>query len=224
LAGVSGANFKTKSFIEREWGMRLYYATGTCSLAAQIVAQEAGIELRLQEVDLATRAVSAPGDFMAINPKGFVPALELDDGEILTEVTVIVQYLADLRPQSELIPPAGRLARYRVQEMLAYINTEFHQSYAPMFRPGSPHEVLTERKAYLINHYALIDKQLHGRQYLFGHTFTVADAYLFTATGWAEYENVKLDLSGFTEVQAFQRRVAARPAVRVAMRNEGLAA
>jgi glutathione S-transferase len=200
--------------------MRLFYASGACSLSPHIVAREAGIEVVLQKVDLKTKTIATEGDFLAINPKGSVPALELDNGEILTEGPTIVQYLADLKPQSGLAPPSGTMARYRLQEMLGYINSELHKSYSPLFRPETPPQTRSERQEYSIRRYALPDKQLEGRQYLFGDTFTVADAYLFTVTSWAQH--VKLDLSQFANLQAFQRRVAARPAVQAAMKAEGL--
>jgi glutathione S-transferase len=200
--------------------MKLFYASGACSLSPHIVAREAGIDLALQKVDLKTKTIVTEGDFLAINPKGSVPALGLDNGEILTEGPTIVEYLADLKPQSGLAPPAGSMARYRLQEMLGYINSEIHKSYSPLFRPDTPAETRAERQAYLLRRYALLDKQLEGRQYLFGDTFTAADAYLFTVTNWAPH--VQLDLSQFANLQAFQRRVAARPAVQAAMKAEGL--
>ncbi len=200
--------------------MKLFYASGACSLSPHIVAREAGIDLQLQKVDLTTQTIATAGDFLSVNPKGYVPALQLDSGEILTEGPAIVQYLADLKPQSGLAPPAGTLARYRLEEMLGYINSELHKSYSPLFRPDSPAETRAEQQAYLLRRYALIDQQLEGRKYLFGDTFTVADAYLFTVTGWAEY--VKLDLSQYANLRTFQQRVAARPAVQAAMKAEGL--
>lgn len=200
--------------------MKLFYASGACSLSPHIVAREAGIDLRLQKVDTKTKTVATEGDFLTVNPKGYVPALELDNGEVLTEGPAIVQYLADLKPQSGLAPPAGTMARYRLQEMLGYINSEIHKTYSPLFRAETPAETRAERQAYLLKRYALIDKQLEGRQYLFGDTFTAADAYLFTVTSWAQH--VKLDLSSFPHLLAFQQRVAARPAVQTAMKAEGL--
>lgn len=200
--------------------MKLFYASGACSLSPHIVAREAGIDLRLQKVDLKTKTVAAEGDFLSVNPKGYVPALELDDGEVLTEGPTIVQYLADLKPQSGLAPPAGTLARYRLQEMLGFINSEIHKTYSPLFRPDTPAETRAERQAYLLRRYAVIEKQLEGRKYLFGDTFTVADAYLFTTTSWAPH--VKVDLSAFPNLLSFQKRVAARPAVQAALKAEGL--
>ena len=200
--------------------MRLFYASGACSLSPHIVALEAGIELRLQKVDLKSKTVAAEGDFYGINPKGYVPTLELDNGEILTEGTAIVQYLADLAPQKGLAPAAGTFERYRLQEWLGYINSELHKSYSPLFHPETPAQTRTERLAYLNKRYAIVEKRLERHPYLLGAAFTVADAYLFTVTNWAAH--VKLDLTPFPNLRAFQERVAARPAVKAAMKAEGL--
>jgi glutathione S-transferase len=200
--------------------MKLFFAPGACSLAPNIVANEAGIELRLQKVDPHTKTVTSAGDFWAINPKGYVPALELDNGSILTEGPTISQYLADLKPQSELVPPAGTLERYRIQELLGYINSEIHKTYSMLFKPNLPAELRAEREEYLLRRYALLDQKLEGREYLFGDRFTIADAYLFTVTTWAPA--VKVDLSKLGNLQQFQERMAARPAVKAAMRAEGL--
>ena len=200
--------------------MRLFYSSGACSLSPHIVAREAGIDLKLQKVDLKTKTLVSQGDYLAVNPKGSVPALELDDGEILTEGPVIVQYLADLRPEKGLAPPAGTLERYRLQEWLGYINSELHKSFSPLFRPDTPAETRAERQAYLNRRYTLIEQRLAQHPYLMGDAFTVADAYLFTVTQWAGI--VKLDLSAFPKLRAFQERIAARPAVKAAMSAEGL--
>ena len=200
--------------------MKLYYAPGACSLSPHIVAREAGIPIELAKVDTKTKTMATDGDYWAVNPKGYVPALGLDNGEILTEGPAIVQYLADLKPASGLAPANGTLERTRVQEMLGYINSEIHKSYSPLFNDKTTPEVRTERMEYLNKRYGLIEKQLQGRDYLFGKTFTVADAYLFTVTNWAHH--VKLDLSAFPNLAAFQKRVAARPAVQAAMKEEGL--
>ncbi len=200
--------------------MKLFYASGACSLSPHIVAHELGIELSLQKVDLKTKTIASEGDFLAINPKGYVPALQLDDAQVLTEGPVIVQYLADLKPEKGLAPPAGTRARYRLQEWLGYINSELHKSYTPLFRPDTPAEIRAERQAYLTKRYTLVEKHLAGRSYLLDDNFTVADAYLFTVTSWAGH--VKFDLSPFPNLRAFQDRIAARPAVKAAMRAEGL--
>ena len=200
--------------------MKLYYASGACSLSPHIVAHEAGIALELQKVDLKGKAMRTEGDYLAVNPKGYVPALQLDNGELLTEGQVIVQYLADLKPESQLAPPPGSFARYRLQEMLGYINSELHKSYSPLFNPATPAETRAERQAYLLRRYTVVETQLQGRSYLFGDRFSVADAYLFTVTNWARM--VKVDLGQFPNVLAFQERAAVRPAVQAAMRAEGL--
>jgi glutathione S-transferase len=200
--------------------VKLFYATGSCSLSPHIVAHEAGIELQPQKVDLKTKTVHSAGDFLTINPKGYVPALQLDSGEVLTEGPTIVQYLADLKPETGLAPPAGTLARYRLQEWLGYINSELHKSYSLLFRPDTAPETRTERQAYLRKRYALIETRLESHPCLLGGTFTVADAYLFTITNFAA--TVKFDLSAFPSVRAFQERTRARPAVTAAMRAEGL--
>ncbi|HEX8754997.1 MAG TPA: glutathione transferase GstA [Steroidobacteraceae bacterium] len=200
--------------------MKLFYASGACSLSPHIVAHEAGIELSLQKVDLKTKTIASQGDFFAVNPKGYVPVLQLDDGQVLTEGPVIGQYLADLKPEKGLAPAAGTLPRYRLQEWLGYINSELHKTYSPLFNPATPAETRAERLAYLAKRYTLIEKQLASHPYLLGESFTVADAYLFTITNWAGA--VKLDLSPFPHLRAFQERVAARPAVKAAMKAEGL--
>ncbi len=200
--------------------MKLYYSSGACSLSPHIVAREAGIELSLRKVDLKTKTMASEGDFLGVNPKGYVPTLELDNGEVLTEGPVIVQYLADLVPEKGLAPPAGTFERYRLQEWLGFINSELHKSYSPLFRPETPAETRADRQAYLNKRYGVVEQRLAGRPYLMGGAFTVADAYLFTVTNWAAH--VKLDLSSFPNVRAFQERVAARPAVQAAMKAEGL--
>jgi glutathione S-transferase len=200
--------------------MKLYYSPGACSLAPHIVAHELGIPLTLEKVDTKTKQLASGGDFFAITPKGYVPALQLDGGEVLTEGPVVGQYLADLKPQSGLAPANGTLARYRLQEILGYINSEIHKSYSPLFNPATSDELRADRKEYLRKRYALLEATLAGQPFLTGDQFTVADAYLFTVTNWARI--VKLDLDGFPALQAFQQRVAQRPAVQAAMKAEGL--
>ena len=200
--------------------MKLYYSPGACSLSPHIVANEAGIPLELAKVDVQNKTVVRDGDYWDVNPKGYVPALELDDGQVLTEGPAIVQYLADRAPDSGLAPANGSFERVRLQEALNYLTSEIHKSYSPLFKPDVLPAVREERLAYLTRRYALIEKQLDGRRYLFGDRFTVADAYLFTLTRWARA--VKLDLSGFPNLEAFQKRVGSRKAVLEAMRAEGL--
>lgn len=200
--------------------MKLYYSPGACSLSPHIVAREAGIELAFEKVDTKTKRTENGRDFLEINPKGYVPALELDNGDVLTEGPTIVQYLADHTRGATLVPANGTMERYRLQEMLGYINSEIHKSYSPLFRPETPAEVRDERKAYLRKRYALLDKRLAEQSFLLGEQFSVADAYLFTVTNWADH--VGLDLAEFAAVNALQRRVAARPAVQAALQFEGL--
>ena len=200
--------------------MKLYFTPGACSLSPHIVAQEAGIPLTLVKVDPSTKKLADGGDYWAINPKGYVLTLQLDNGELLTEGPAIVQYLADSKPAAKLIPPAGAFERYRVQEMLGYINSELHKTYSPLFRPTTSPELRKDREEYLRKRYGLIEQQLAKGPYLFGEQFTVADAYLFTVTNWANF--LKLDLSEFPNLLAFQARVSQRPAVVAALTAEGL--
>lgn len=199
--------------------MKLYFAPGACSLSPHIVARELGIELALERVDTTAKKTESGKDFWAINPKGYVPALELDNGELLTEGPTIVTYLADQKPAAKLLPAQGSVERYRVAEMMGYINSEIHKTYSPLFRPNTLPEVRQERLEYLQKRYKLVEDQLakHG-PFLFGEQFTVADAYLFTVTAWAGY--VKADLSAFPLLLAFQERVAARPSVQAARAAE----
>ena len=200
--------------------MKLYYAAGACSLSPHIVALEAGIPVELVKVDTKAKRTASDQDYWLINPKGYVPALALDDGELLTEGPAIVQYLADLKPESGLAPANGTTARYRLQEMLGYINSELHKTYSPLFKPETPDAVREERKEYLRKRYRLLEERLAQHPWLVGDRFTVADAYLFTVTNWARH--VAFDLSEFPAVLDFQQRVAARPAVQTALEAEGL--
>jgi glutathione S-transferase len=200
--------------------MKLYFSPGACSLSPHIVAAEAGIPLELVKVDVRTKTVARDGDYWDVNPKGYVPALELDDGAVLTEGPAIVQFLADRVPAAGLAPANGSFERVRLQEALNYLTSEIHKAYSPLFNPDVLPAVREERLAYLTRRYALIEKQLEGRRYLLGDRFTVADAYLFTLTRWARA--VKLDLSGFPNLEAYQKRVGGRKAVLEAMRAEGL--
>lgn len=200
--------------------MKLYYSSGSCALSPHIVALEAGIPIETVKVDLKTKTVAKEGDYWDVNPKGYVPALELDDGQVLTEGPAIVQYLADLKPASGLAPANGSFERVRLQEALNYITSEIHKTYSPLFKPDVLPAVREDRLAYLRRRYALIDRQLEGRKYLLGDRFSVADAYLYAVTRWAR--GVKLNLAEFPHVEAFQKRVGSRKAVLAALRAEGL--
>jgi len=200
--------------------MKLFYSPGACSLSPHIVAREAGLDVALEKVDTKSKKTASGQDFLQVNPKGYVPALQMDDGEVLTEGPAIVQYLGDKAPAAGLVFANGTMERYRLQETLGFINSEIHKTYSPLFDPSTPDAVKEAMHDKLKKRYALFEKRLDGKQYLFGDKFTAADAYLFTVTNWAGF--VKLDLSGFPNLQGFQKRVAARPAVQAAMKAEGL--
>lgn len=200
--------------------MKLYYAPGACSLSPHIVAREAGIELALEKVDLGTKKTETGKDYLTVNPKGYVPALELDDGQVLTEGPAIVQYLADQKPAARLAPAFGTLERYRLQEQLTYINSEIHKTFGALFNPQITPEAREQVFANLRKRFTYVDQLLAGRSFLLGEQFSAADAYLFVMTNWADH--LKLDLSPFANVKAFQQRVAGRPAVQAALRAEGL--
>ena len=200
--------------------MKLYFSPGACSLSPHIVLREAGAKFDLEQVNNQEKKTKSGVDYWTVNGKGRVPVLEFDNGERLTEGPVIVQWIADQNPTAGLIPAAGKPERYRVQEWLNFISTELHKSYSPLFNPAIPEEAKAVYRDKLVGRYKYIDEQLEGRDYVLGDRFTVADAYLFTVTNWAS--RVGVDLSGFARVQAFQARVAARPAVQAAMKAEGL--
>jgi glutathione S-transferase len=198
--------------------MKLFYSPGACSLSPHIVAEEAGIKLQLEQVDLKAKRTTSGRDYTSINPKGYVPALELDDGDVLTEGPAIVQYLADQKPGTA--PAAGSRERYHLQEWLAFINSEIHKTYSPMFSPTVSDAVRQERSEYLKKRYAVIEQHLAQHQYLVGDAFSPADAYLYTVTRWAGA--LKIDLSGFPQLTAFQKRIGERAGVRAALKAEGL--
>ena len=197
--------------------MKLYYAPGACSISPHIVAEEAGIPLELEKVDLREHKTQTGEDYYKINPKGYVPALELDDGNILTEGPAIVQYLADQKPASNLAPPNGTIGRYRLTEWLTFINSELHKSFSPLFGNGSD-EANNEAKAKIAKRFAYVDSILAKHHYLLGNTFSVADAYLFVITNWATAMKIELP----THLASFRKRVLARPKVQAALIAEGL--
>lgn len=200
--------------------MKLYFSPGACSLSPHIVLLEAGVEFKLERVDLRGKQTESGADFLAINPKGYVPALELKDGTVLTEGPAIVQFIADLAPDRQLAPAHGTLERYQLMSWLNFISAELHKNFGPLFRPNASEDMKEAARASLNTRLAWAAAQLADRDYLMGSQFTVADAYLFTVLGWADF--VKFDLSGWPVLAAYQQRVAARPAVQQAMREEGL--
>ncbi len=201
--------------------MKLFLKPGACSLSPHIVLEELGLPYETEAVDLKTKRTASGQDFLAINPKGYVPALQLDGGELLTEGPAIVQYLADLAPEKELAPANGTLARYQLQSWLTFIGTELHRSCSPFFNPAAPQAMKDIARANLERRLAYAAQQLEGRDYLLGADFSVADAYLFTVLSW--FRVVPVDLSAWPVLQAYQARVAARPAVQAALKAEGLA-
>ena len=200
--------------------MKLYYSPGACSLSPHIVLREAGLAFEPVLTSTKTHKLQDGTDYYTINPKGYVPLLELDNGERLSEGPAIVQYIADQVPAKQLAPANGTMARYRLQEWLNFTTSEIHKSFSPLFNPATPEEYKTIAKAKLQDRYRYLDSQLEGKSYLMGSDFSVADAYLFTVTNWAK--PVGLDLAPFKNVAAFMARMAARPAVQAAMKAEGL--
>jgi glutathione S-transferase len=200
--------------------MKLYFSPGACSLSPHIVLLEAGLPFTAERVDLGKKLTAAGADFRSINPKGYVPALALDDGSVLTEGPAIVQYVADKAPASHLVPAVGTIGRYRVQEWLNFISAELHKNFGPLFDPAATEDMKKAARASLTNRFAYVARELGGKDYLLGSQFTIADAYLFTVASWADH--VQLDLSDWPALQAFLARVGARPAVQQALRDEGL--
>ena len=200
--------------------MKLYYSPGACSLSPHIVLLEAGTPFELNKLDFASRKTADGEDYYAINPKGAVPALKLDNGEVLTEGAVIVQYIADKAGNTALAPAAGTDERLKLQEWLNYIASEIHKGFSPLFNPKAPDEYKNIVKTNLAKHFTYLDKQLAGKDYLTGKNFTVADAYLFTILNWRHKHNI--DITGYKNLAAFADRVAARPKVKEAMQAEGL--
>lgn len=199
--------------------MKLYYKPGACSLAAHIVANEAGLPVALEQVDLAAKKTQDGGDYFAVSPNGYVPALALPEGDVLTEASVVVQYLADQKPQSGLMPAAGSYERYKAQEWLAFVSTELHKNFGVFFRPDSTDAAKATNKALLEKRLAYVDGQIAEKTYLLGDVFTAADAYLFTVLRWAGYAGVSVP----GNVARWFKAVADRPAVNKALVEEGLA-
>jgi glutathione S-transferase len=201
--------------------MKLFLKPGACSLSPHIVLEELGLQYETDTVDLKGKKTGSGGDFLAINPKGYVPALQLDNGTVLTEGPAIVQYLADLHPEKKLAPANGTVERYQLQGWLTFIGTELHKTFSPLFNPAAPQEWKEQCVANITRRLAWVNEQLAGKDYLMGKDFTVADAYLYTVTGWTKF--VKIDISGYANLTAYMARVGARPAVLAALKAEGLA-
>ncbi|RDI57853.1 glutathione transferase GstA [Microvirga subterranea] len=200
--------------------MKLYYTPGACSLAVHIAAREAGAPIALEKVDLATRKTETGADFSAINPKGYVPAVALPDGEVLTEAAALLLFVADGQPEAGLVPAPGTIERHRLHEWLTFITSEIHKGFGPLWNPTTPDAVRQATKDKLAQRFAYLDKVLASRPYLTGERFTVADGYLFTTVNWSNYHAV--DLAPYPNLRAFLDRVAARPKVQEALAAEGL--
>lgn len=200
--------------------MRLYTMPGACSLAANIALREAGIPFEVVKVSHHTHKTHDGVDLNAINSKGYVPALVLDNGELLTENVALLPYIADLKPAAQLAPPNGTLERYRTMEWLAWVNSELHKSFSPLFYPDSSDEVKQKARAKITKWLGWLSQQLGSQQYLVGDHFTVADAYVFVVMSWTGH--VHIDLAQWPNLKAFQERIAARPHVIEAMTSEGL--
>jgi glutathione S-transferase len=200
--------------------MELYYVGGACSLAPHIVLNELGLPARLNKVDLGKGRTADGRDFKTVNPKGYVPALQLDNGEVLTEVAAILQYLVDQAPNRGLAPVAGTFERYRFIEWLTFVSSEIHKGFGPLWSPTIPAETRTATIEKLGKRFGYLDAHFAQNSFLMGETFTAADAYLFTVTNWAHVH--KIDLSPYPKLQAYLQRVAGRPAVQAALETEGL--
>ena len=200
--------------------MKLYYSPGACSLSPHITLHESSLKFEHLAAPTKTHQLDDGTDYYTINPLGYVPLLELDDGTRLREGPAIVQYIADLVPVKNLAPANGTLPRYRLQEWLTFIGMELHKGFGPLFNPNMPEEAKTISKNRLMERLAFVNGQLEGKQYLMGDNFSVPDAYLFTVTNWAR--PMKIDLAPYPNLVAFRERMAARPAVQEAMKAEGL--
>ena len=200
--------------------MKLYYATGTCSLSPHIVLLEAELPYTLERIDFATKKTSAGIDYFTINSKGTVPALQLDDGRLLTEGPAIIQYLADQKPDSGLAPRAGTFERYQLMEILNYITSEVHKGFSPLFNPKISADWRASAQTNLEKKFDWLSGFLKDKSFLMGNAFTVADAYLFTVLTWTR--PLKIDLGRWPVLNAYQQRIAPRPTVQRALKESGL--
>ena len=200
--------------------MKLYYSPGACSLSPHIVLREAGLDFQAVKADLKAHKLEDGSDYYGVSPKGYVPLLELDNGERLTEGPAIVQYIADQVPAKKLAPANGTMARYRMQEWLNFITSELHKGIGGMFDPAMPADYKLAVKEKALGRLKWVDSQLEGKHYLMGEEFSVADAYLFTVTSWTRPTGI--DISGLKNLGAFMARMMERPAVKAAMTAEGL--
>ena len=198
--------------------MKLYYLTGACSLASNIALREAGLPFELIKVDRRTRRTADGLDFNEVNPKGYVPALRLDDGEVLTENVAVLQYIADRNPASKLAPPAGTMERYRLVEWLSFINSEVHKQFTPLFRQDAPEDTKEYSRKNLDIRLGYLQRVIGSKTFLRGEHYTVADPYLFTVLSWGAH--VHVDLVKWPELKRYVERIGQRPHVIEAMKSE----
>ena len=200
--------------------MKLYYSPGACSLAPHIVAREAGYSIDLEKVDIPNKKTADGGDYWKINPKGYVPTLVLDDGQVVTEVGVICQYLADQKPESGLVPKFGTMERYRQMEALNFTATEVHKQIGALFNPMMTPEMKQVQIGTIERRLNALEAMLDGKAYIMGDKFSATDAYLFTVLNWTNVH--KIDVSKWPNIKAYMARIGDRPKVREAMKAEGL--
>jgi glutathione S-transferase len=196
--------------------MKLYYTPGTCSMNPHIMLREAGLKFELEKVDLSTHKTAKGADYYGINPKGYVPALELDNGQVLTENPAIVQYIADQKPETKLAPPNGTLERYRLQEWLAFIGAEIHKVFGPLWSPNVGDAEKKASQDRLVKRFEYVAKSLEGKQFLMGDHFTAPDAYMFVMLQWSQHHKLQLPAS----LKPYHERIAARPAVKAVLEAE----
>jgi glutathione S-transferase len=200
--------------------LKLFYKAGACSLASHIALVESGLPFEIEAVDLKTKLTASGADFNQINAKGYIPALLLDNGELLTEGPAIMLYIADQVPAKHLAPLADGMARYRLQSWLTFIGTELHKNFTPFFNPAAGSDWKAAAMANLERRLGYVAQELDDKQFLLGNEFSIGDAYLFTVLGWAKH--IDLDLGKWPALVAYQARVGARPGVQAAMKAEGL--
>ncbi|MEF3101853.1 glutathione transferase GstA [Raoultella terrigena] len=208
--------------------MKLYYSPGSCSLSPHIALREAGLDFELIHVDTKTHTWGAGNNYYDINSLGYVPALETADGDIFREGVTLIQYIADLVPAAGLAPASGTLARYRLEEWLVFFNSEIHKAFIPLFYSEHGGAYINIAREKLLSRFAWLDQQLADKAFITGAQFSIADGYLFALVGWAQAEwlisvyNLDIDLTDYKNIAAWYQRVLARPAVRQALKEEGI--
>ena len=220
--GGDGRRIQEQILNQKQWSTanETLFLPGACSLSPHIVLLEAGLKFDKVKADTKSKIMDGGGDYRTVNPLGYVPALRLDDGTLLTEGPAIVQYIADKVPDKKLAPANGTLERTKLQSWLNFVSTELHKGFSPLFNPSMPEDAKKIFRERLATRFAFLDKHLAGNEYLMGKTFSVADAYLFVVSNWAS--RVDVDLSSYANVLAYRKRISARPAVQAALKAEGL--